>query len=140
MATLSKRRRRLLDVYLRALADELGLRDWTIELMHAAPEEGTAFAASDSNYGRRVLKVWFREDFRKSNPEEQRMVCVHELLHAHIEATDWYLLKTLPGMIGQAAWVPIREHLREQRELAVDALATSIAKHYPLPDWHAPDG
>lgn len=118
-----------------AIADEIGLRDWRINI-HVAPttaSDGNDAAASVTViYGRKIAHIEISPEFERLDPEEQRHVMVHEFLHIHTRQTRDLICESLPSTLGRPAfdsflsgWTLLDEH-------AIDALASAIARFYPL--------
>jgi hypothetical protein len=132
---LSEGQRKAVAAYLRQVADQLGLRDWSISVEPDHPNEADHAAAMWSDYGSRRMKVWCRADLIDLKPDEQRATLIHELVHAHLEGLDWYLEKTLPDLLGRPAWAGVKQAIQQHSEHAVEAIAVSIAPHFPLIEW-----
>ena len=127
--------RRQLANYLRALADQMDLRDWTVRFIHT-PCRDDALAECTVIYGRKWVDVEVNRKFLKMSPQDQRATLVHELVHCHFDAVEGVMrdarqAKALPrrtqALIEQAQHRAI-EH-------GVDAVAEALAPHLPLPPW-----
>jgi hypothetical protein len=110
--------------YVRDIADRMGLKDWTITVPGAPPEDHDD-ASTRMSYGRKVARVYLPDSFRHETPEEQRDIIVHELVHPHFAAMD--------GMAED--WLDSDRYVAFLRmfEYGVDAMAAVIAPHMPLP-------
>jgi hypothetical protein len=117
--------RRRLAPYLRALADRMGLRDWTVCLLDAPPDDPNHGAENDCRYGRKRVNVCVNEAFLGQPPEAQRETIVHELVHAHMAPMHLYLHRVLDDHEFEA--------YRLAMEYAVDGIAEALALHMPLP-------
>lgn len=117
-------RRQVFAAYLRALADALRLRDWTIRLSDepAGPGDSADVACP---YGRKLATVRLGESFLDDAPEEQRHTLTHELIHCHLMPA-WEV--ACEGLEPAAVAV-----FRRLAEYGVDGLADAVAPLMPLP-------
>jgi hypothetical protein len=122
---------RSLTRYVAAIAEDFGLGDWEICVLDESPDSATALASCEAVFGRRMANLRFSHAFFHSPPEDQRNTVVHELLHAHLAATD-QAVEDHVGLLGSEARVIARNTYNTAREYAVDALAAAIADKYPL--------
>jgi hypothetical protein len=129
-----KRERRDLEAYARRVADEMGLRDWEIAVGEQPCENGNA-AAVACTYGRKHALIEVGRDFRDDTAEEQRHYIVHELVHCHLEAADNMVEQDLEFALGAHADRVFSDGFKRQLEYGIDALATALAPHLPLPVW-----
>lgn len=130
--------RKALGEYVRDTADKLELRDWTFNVEHAAlPSEDGLSTLADVTCtdGRKLATVRVCENFRERDPEEQRHVIVHELVHCHLTQLQDQCESDLHSLIGRPADTVFELSFRRNLEYAVDALASALAKHQPLIDW-----
>ena len=111
--------------YLRALADLMGLRDWTVTLDDQPTDGAGNFAEASTMAGRKHLKVAVSERFLDLPPEEQRSTMVHELIHAHGAAMDHMLCDVLDSD-ARPAYKLLMEYM-------VDGIAEEWARSLPLP-------
>lgn len=126
-----------LAAYVRAIADLLELRDWTI-LLRAAPigDDDEAEARVNLVYGRKLASLEFSPGFRELEPERQRHVVCHELIHLHVNPV-WELLGEGPTevILGKPAFEVLARTAATRVELAVDGLAEAFANKVSPPDW-----
>jgi hypothetical protein len=121
--------------YVRAMADLLWLRDWTLIVSREEPGEDGWIACCEPITGRKAATLRFRNDFRERDPETQRQTVVHELLHCHT-AQPWHLVRvTLPKELGQSAYNLFCDAFRNELEYAVDAIADAVSGSFPLIQW-----
>lgn len=136
---MSLARYRELGTYLRALANDLGLRDWTIHTKYTPLDEdgddSDANAKTVVTYGRKHAMIYLARDFNRLPREEQRQTLIHELLHCHFDAIEVPLRsgEPLAFYIGEQQAGLLRGVVHERVELAVDGIAESIAPGFPLP-------
>lgn len=114
-----------LERYVRWMADELGLRDWTLILSHDPPKDEDAGGEIEPRYARKVATVKVAKDFRELTPEYQRHVIVHELLHLHVEGAAVIVRNDLweGRLVSYDAYQAIWYAYRTQMELGVDGIA-----------------
>lgn len=131
---MTKRERAALGRYVRWIANELELRDWTITIDDDPCDE--AFAARvECTEGRKHATISFNERFTTYAPEDQRQTIVHELVHAHL-AVCWRMVQTdLVNPLGHEGYGFFCDSYRRAQEYAVDAIADALAKHMPLIAW-----
>lgn len=117
--------------YVGRLADALGLGEWHLVLHYDSADAGNAAEVSVVP-GRRTAHISLSEDFPTFDPEEQRHVLVHELIHIHLDRIRTYARDTLPEVMGRPAWAAWHVTERDLNEYATDALAAAFAPHMPL--------
>lgn len=125
--------------YVRWVANELELRDWTITVTReAAPAD--ALAHIRGTYGRKLALIDFAADFRSHDAEDQRHTVVHELVHCHLESATNMVLNDIEDSLGKTTDQVFWNGYKRQIEYGVDALASALAKHLPLIDWPEASG
>ena len=123
-----------LERYVRWVADEIELRDWTITLDdEPCDDDYTAQIACTEGRKHAVLSV--NRKFREYAPDEQRQTIAHELVHAHHEMCWRIVQKDLLQPLGQETYNVLCDGYRRAMEYCVDAVADALAKHLPLIDW-----
>lgn len=126
-----KRHNELRD-YLRFMANEMGLRDWTVTLSSDRPDNGNHAADVVCLYGRKYLTVRLTQGFENYSLEEQRHWITHELVHAHLWALD-FTLNNIRDHLPSAAFDVLKGCFDDGIEFAVDAIAEIVAPHMALP-------
>jgi hypothetical protein len=111
--------------YLRHLADEMGLRDWTVFVHSDSPDDNRHMAEADCVYGQKRINVSVADKFFGGDEEDHRKTLVHELIHAHLAPMHHYLHRVLEDSEFEAYQLTM--------EYAVDGMAEEWAKHLPLP-------
>lgn len=104
---MKKRERKALCAYLRFVANEMELRDWTFNVQYRCDSED-AYATVHPIDGRKRATIKFEEDFRRSDFES-------------------HLGSPADSLMFRAA--------SRNLEYGVDGLAHAIAKHLPLIEW-----
>lgn len=131
---MTKQDRKALAEYVRSVANEMELRDWTIEVLAEPCADGNV-AYVTCTFGRKQAQVSFAHDFRDRAPEEQRDTVVHELVHLHLESATSMVRNDLEPWLGKQADAMFFDGYRRQIEYGVDALAAAVAKHLPVIAW-----
>lgn len=127
--------RRALGRYLRWVANAMGLRDWTITVLHDPCDEDS-LGVCNPTYGRKMADISFPADFRHSvTPEGQRQTVVHELLHCVFAAEQDHIRIHLPRHLAQSTYDVFNDTYRQMHEYAIDGLADALAPHMPLIQW-----
>jgi len=121
--------------YVRAMADEVGLRDWTFTIMREPAKGDDLGAEITVTYGRRHANVSVCRDWNSLPDHERRHIVVHELLHCFTNAPHMRTEVMLEDLVGAAVWPVVEASLRMDMEHVTDAIASALAKHLPLPEW-----
>lgn len=138
--------------YTRYLADEMGLRDWTINvwigetkeddpsiLAHPLGEKDpvhNVVGTCEVVYGQRWAIITIPDGEEKRSPEETRLTIVHELLHCHLD----HLYTFTRNFIGNEAETPAVQNMayavaRQQLELCIDAISRAWMQKLPVIEW-----
>jgi len=131
---MTKRDQKELLRYIRWVADELELRDWTLTLLDT-PAPADALGHMSETYGRKVAEIQVCSDFRNLDAEQQRHTIVHELVHCHLASPTNMVLNDLEEELSDTADRIFWSGYKRQIEYSTDALASALAKHLPLIDW-----
>ena len=153
MKKLTKKRMQAIEVYIRYCADELGLRDWTFQVIFRPSVDDLRNvddhdsrsdvwgAALDPVRGRKSAAVLLGDEvinrLLEGHKEEFRVTVAHELFHAHLAPLweqlreDLYESKLLP----YPAYDLFIKSAERNLEFANDAMAEAAAKALPLIDW-----
>lgn len=126
-----KRHNELRD-YLRWMANEMGLRDWTVTLSRKPCEDEEHQACILCTYGRKRLTVQLGKGFEHLSFEEQRQTFCHELIHAHYSGIEW-AYNNLGDQVSGPMFKMVWDSIKDAVEFGTDALADVIAPHMPLP-------
>lgn len=108
------------------LADNLGLRDWTIILGDEPPGEGL-MADVGPILGRKHAVLRLAPQFYTCTKDRQRQTLVHELVELQFAPARLYANGVLPG---DTLWV-----LNINLEYGIDGIADAMAPLMPLPGW-----
>lgn len=131
---MRKRDRKALGEYMRNIADVMGLRDWTLNLLHE-PCDDDCNAQVRLIYGRKVADIRVSEAFRSFDPERIRRTVVHELIHFHFAACSNLIEHDLSGHLSKQALNIFFSAWVRDFEYGVDGLATAVASSLPLIEW-----
>ena len=130
--------------YFRAIADQMGLRDWRFEIEwsdqlskpnYAADVEHDLGAQMNCIPGRRVGETTFAFSARDQPLDELRQTVCHELLHCHFAAMWHQVRQDLLERLGQDAYDLFIASFERNMEYGVDAAATAWAEELPLIQW-----
>lgn len=140
---MTKKRFHELGVYARALADEMGLRDWTFVTLDQEPEtppeyNGTDFRAEATctpTPGQHTAVLRFRSDFDENRLEDIRNTVVHELLHCHMQAMHEMCRSVLLNEISQSTYNVFMGGFDMNWEYAIDGISRAWAAKLPLIQW-----
>ena len=132
---LSNKDFKTLSKYLGYLADNMGLRDWTLIISHEEPDSKDAWASVKPVYGRRSATFFFSKDFRDVPLENQRAACVHELLHCHLDNIDSLVVNEFRTALGEVFWNGWYPGFKLVLEHGIDAVAEAWAEKFPLIRW-----
>jgi hypothetical protein len=131
---MRKRDRRELTRYIRWVANEMELRDWTLTLADEACEPKYD-ATCQPAHGQKLATISVCKEFRSQDPERQRRSVVHELLHCHWHAAWEMVDADLEKALGGQADLLFSAGFNRNAEHALDATAHALAKHLPLIEW-----
>jgi len=78
--------------YVDAMKDELGLKDWVVELQRTAPHDDSKIASIGVFYGQRRARMYIDfPTFMAQTPWTRKVTIVHELLHCHVDHLDEFV-------------------------------------------------
>lgn len=140
---MTKKRFHELGKYVRALADEMGLRDWHLYVKDEEPDtpewyDGTPYRAEAScepTPGQRHATIRFRSDFDENSREDVRSVVVHELLHCHMQAMHELCRTGILDQVTQSTYNVFMHAFDQQWEFAIDGISRAWAEKLPLIQW-----
>lgn len=127
--------RRWLAGYVWSLKDAMGLRDWIVHVVSYPPvsDERECHAVIHPEDGKHEATVKFDADFLDEDPEEQRYIVCHELIHCHLNQVQWQVEDDLPTLLGLSAHQAFFSSFTRNVETAVDSMARAWAELLPLP-------
>lgn len=121
-----------LGVYVRDMANRMGLRDWLIEMSHDRPDDDQCAADVNVIYGRKVAVIRMAPAWASEKPESLRATIAHELIHCHLNPMRG-VLDNVQHALGQPVYMTAYNALTDYIEYATDAIATEWAESLPLP-------
>lgn len=121
-----------LQLYIRACANQLGLRDWTIVLNRELLQSGDSRAATcrRERYQKRVT-LSFRPDFLQLDADTIRDTVIHELLHPHFDDVLDYVQHDMRDQLDEPRRMLMLDSMRRFIENGIDAVSCEIARHFP---------
>jgi len=130
-----------LERYIRWIANEMGLRDWTFHVVIAQPTAKGSDDGSGHEWGamctpipgRKHATLTFHPERRDDELAELRQTVVHELVHCHFFGLWDTCRRDLP--LDEEAYEMWIEGVRRHMEYGVDAVADAIAPRMPLIKW-----
>jgi hypothetical protein len=109
----------------------MGLDHWEITIVEAASDVD-AWADIDAHAQQPTADLRVAFDFWKQEPEKQRLILTHELLHL-VLARYARISENLEESLGKLAWAVIEPQLEDGEERAIEHLARIIAPYLSLP-------
>lgn len=109
----------------------MGLDHWEVTVVEAASDvDAWADIEAHAQQPTADLRVAF--DFWKQEPEKQRLILTHELLHL-VLARYARISENLEESLGKLAWAVIEPQLEDGEERTIEHLARIIAPYLSLP-------
>ena len=109
----------------------MGLDQWEITIVEAASDvDAWADIEAHAQQPTADLRVAF--DFWKQEPEKQRLILTHELLHL-VMARYARISENLEESLGKLAWAVIEPQLEDGEERTIEHLARIVAPYLSLP-------
>jgi len=109
----------------------MGLEHWEITIVEAASDVD-AWADIDAHAQQPTADLRVAFDFWKQEPEKQRLILTHELLHL-VMARYARISENLEESLGKLAWAVIEPQLEDGEERTIEHLARIIAPYLSLP-------
>jgi hypothetical protein len=137
--------------YVRWCADEMGLRDWALDI-HVDTDftEGgfkphnvddfDAMGSCEPTPGQSRALIRFHPDVRKSSREELREIVVHELVHCHLFRAREFMRTGVLEHVGQSTYNALAFGYDQEWEHSVDGIARPWAEKIPLIKWPSENG
>lgn len=143
---MKKKRRQAIGNYTRHLANEMGLRDWHLDIVfktelpdsvlsNGDDDEFAGIASCTPVPGQKRATIAFLPMFDQLPLVEIREVVVHELLHCHFGPLYECGRAGLHGEIAQQSYNLFMFGFAQAWETAVDGIARPWAQSMPLIDW-----
>ena len=111
----------------------MGLDHWEVTIIEAASDvDAWADIEAHAQAPTADLRVAF--DFWKQEPEKQRLILAHELMHLVVSRYA-RISENLEDSLGKLAWAVIEPQLEDGEERTVEHLARIIAPYLSLPNF-----
>lgn len=129
----------LFAAHIRWTADQMGLRDWRLQLKwepaNVGEGNGNCWARCEVMGNIKSCNIWLFEGFSHIPRWEAHRAIVHELVHILLDA----LLCVGEGTLGQMMGVPFTNLMAEEMHRQVEIACETIAAHWshtldPIPD------
>ena len=109
----------------------MGLAHWEVTIVEAAADVD-AWADIEPHPQQPTADLRVAFDFWKQEPEKQRLILTHELLHL-VLARYARISENLEESLGKLAWAVIEPQLEDGEERTIEHLARIIAPYLSLP-------
>lgn len=119
-----------LAAWIRAAADQLGLRDWRFEVSRH-PCERESIASSFVQDRSDELWVAVEPEFFQADERRRRQTLTHELLHAHFYRVTRIAEKLIERELGNRTEAVIMAAIHEVEEQTIDRLAWAVSAFLP---------
>ena len=123
----------LLDEWLIESQAALLVADWKVNVVKDASDVD-AWADIDPHAQNLTADLRVAHDFWRQEPEKQRLILTHELLHLVTCRTD-RVVENLEEALGKVAWAVYEPQYEDATERMTDHLAALIAPLLCLPEF-----
>jgi hypothetical protein len=123
----------LLDEWLIESQSALLVADWKVNVVKDASDVD-AWADIDPHAQNLTADLRVAHDFWRQEPEKQRLILTHELLHLVTCRTD-RVVENLEEALGKVAWAVYEPQYEDATERMTDHLAALIAPLLCLPEF-----
>ncbi len=125
--------RRDVEKYCNAALPILRLPQWSVRISADIPaDDSWADIEVSTNLWQATIRI--SDDFFRQEPELQRRIIAHELLHIH-NAPMERLIESLEGVLGSQAYEMLDHLWNAEGERIAEALSFLIADRLPLPSF-----
>lgn len=123
-----------LEAYIAECQRTLRCTDWIVKVQRDDPPDANNEAATYILNDADEAHMRFNAHFREWEPDRQRAVVVHEVLHLHLDRLHDLAEQALRGA-APAAWAGLEENHRRAYERVCERLAQAIAPMIPKLEW-----
>lgn len=123
----------LLEEWLADAQANLGVTDWKVNVVKDASDVD-AWADIDPHSQNLTADLRVAHDFWRQEPEKQRLILTHELLHLVTCRTD-RVVENLEEALGKVAWAVYEPQYLDATERMTEHLANVIAPYLTLPEF-----
>lgn len=134
--------------YTRAMADQMGLRDWWLDIIIEDEIDAGAMdfqngvlmdiipvATCEPVPGQKKATIVYGDEIRNEKLDELRMIVCHELVHCHLFPMREFVRTGMPVHLGKQSYEILMFGFDQAWEFATDAIARDWARKMPLIDW-----
>jgi hypothetical protein len=132
---MTKAEQKTIERFARAVADQIGLRDWVIDFDWDNPAGEGDGASVAWPEGRKHAVIRMGVNFMEQEAQEQRYIVVHELTHCHFAQMQDTVEEDLQEHLATPTYHLFGKSFRRAFEYGIDATAHAIAEHMPLIEW-----
>lgn len=130
--------------FTRWTADQLGLRDWIIQINWEPADKDSTFKdcyARVSVVGDiKTATIWLSKDFHFIEEPEKRRAIVHELIHVHLDGLSHIGGEAIADATGKVFQSLLEEEMHRAIEMTTESLAQSFARLLdPIPPFFEED-
>lgn len=111
----------------------LGVTDWKVNVVKDASDVD-AWADIDPHSQNLTADLRVAHDFWRQEPEKQRLILTHELLHLVTCRTD-RVVENLEEALGKVAWAVYEPQYLDATERMTEHLANVIAPYLTMPEF-----
>lgn len=122
-----------LEEWLTEAQANLAIADWKVIVVKDASDVD-AWADIDPHSQNLTADLRVAHDFWRQEPEKQRLILTHELLHLVTCRTD-RVVENLEEALGKVAWAVYEPQYTDATERMTEHLATVIAPYLALPEF-----
>ena len=123
----------LLDEWLIESQSALLIADWKVNVVKDASDVD-AWADIDPHAQNLTADLRVAHDFWRQEPEKQRLILTHELLHLVTCRTD-RVVENLEEALGKVAWAVYEPQYEDATERMTDHLASIVAPLLTMPEF-----
>jgi len=123
----------LLEDWLIESQSALGVADWKLNVVKDASDVD-AWADIDPHSQNQTADLRVAHDFWRQEPEKQRLILTHELLHLVTCRTD-RVVENLEEALGKVAWAVYEPQYTDATERMTEHLANITAPLLSLPEF-----
>ena len=133
--------RTVLTVYVREVADIIGLAEWRISISEDDPIQSDWMASNSKAECCKKATLSFSQEFFDQTQMDQVVTVIHELLHLHIDAILDPVRVDLHQnrIVSHDVYNMLYDNCYRLREYAIENLSWALAKMFPLIEWGGKD-
>ena len=123
-----------LTAYLTELQAGVLLSHWRVSVAQDASDVDAWADISVTSQAAFTAEMRISHDFWRQEPDRQREVLIHELLHLNAHQAD-SVVDNLEKPLGEIAWAVFSPQYEDATERTVDHMAKVLAQFLPLPEF-----